>query len=113
MKLTKKDLASLPAFNKLRKSIGEKPMTEGEYTKYLYGRVEKIKPKPKSLNPISIPNWAIDHSSIKSVTTDHVATKPNDLYKKEISRKYTISISYNKGSYAVIPQSEIQCIGRK
>jgi hypothetical protein len=39
--------------------------------------------------------------------------KPEDTsYKKEVSKKYTISIAYNKGAYQVIPQSNIKDIGK-
>ena len=38
--------------------------------------------------------------------------KLDDSYKKETSKKYTVSIGYNKGGYQVIPNSEIKDIGR-
>lgn len=38
--------------------------------------------------------------------------KPDDSYKKETSKKYTVAIGYNKGGYQVIPNSEIKDIGK-
>ncbi len=39
-------------------------------------------------------------------------TKPDDSYKKEVSKNYTVAIGYNKGGYQVIPNSEIKDIGK-
>ena len=39
-------------------------------------------------------------------------SKPDDSYKKETSKKYTVAIGYNKGGYQVIPNSEIKDIGK-
>ena len=39
-------------------------------------------------------------------------SKPDDYYKKEVSKKYTVAIGYNKGGYQVIPNSEIKDIGK-
>lgn len=114
MKLTKKDLDSLVVFNKNQKRIGEPKLTPEQYLRYLYGKTEKIvQGNTKRLKTRDIPNWAIDHRNIVSVTSDHIATKPNQEYKKEVSKQYTISIPFNKGSYSVIPVSEIHCIGKK
>ena len=114
MKLTKKDLASLVPFNKLRKKIGEKPMTPEQYLLYLYGKTEKVtKGKPKPLKASSIPSWANDHSSIKSVTSDHIALKKQDDYKREISKQYPIAPVCNKGNYQLLLNSEIKTAGRK
>ena len=39
--------------------------------------------------------------------------KPEDTsYKKEVSKKYTVSIAYNKGAYQVISESNIKDIGK-
>lgn len=112
MKFTKKMESDLIQFNRLRKKIGEPKMNEQEYLNYIYGKTKIIQKKGK-LKASSIPVWANDHSNIKSVTSDHIADKPNQDYKKEVSSKYTISIPFNKGAYSVIPVSEIHCIGRK
>ena len=38
---------------------------------------------------------------------------PKDTsYKKEMSKQYTVSIAYNKGAYQVIPNSDIEHIGK-
>ena len=39
-------------------------------------------------------------------------SKPDDSYKKDVSKKYTVAIGYNKGGYQVIPNSEIKDIGK-
>ena len=36
----------------------------------------------------------------------------DNSYKKEISKKYTISIAYNKGGYQVISKDNIKDIGK-
>ena len=36
----------------------------------------------------------------------------DDSYKKEISKNYTVSIAYNKGSYQVIPKDDVEHIGK-
>ena len=33
-------------------------------------------------------------------------------YRQEVSKKYTISIPYNKGAYQVVPSDEVGNIGR-
>ena len=37
---------------------------------------------------------------------------PNDSYKKEISKNYTVAIAFNKGAYQVIPNQDIKHIGK-
>tara|TARA_Y100001963_G_C6742118_1_gene429524 strand:+ start:241 stop:579 length:339 start_codon:yes stop_codon:yes gene_type:complete len=39
-------------------------------------------------------------------------SKPDDSYKKETLKRYTVAIGYNKGGYQVIPNSEIKDIGK-
>lgn len=112
MKLTKKLAADLIEFNKLRKRIGEPKYSEAEFLRYLFGKTKLVQ-KSGKLKASKIPVWAVTHENIPSVVSDHIPTKPKQDYKKEISSIYTISIQYNKGSYAVIPRSEIHCIGRK
>jgi len=33
-------------------------------------------------------------------------------YRQEVSKKYTVSIPYNKGAYQVVPNDEIKNIGK-
>ena len=33
-------------------------------------------------------------------------------YRAEVSKKYTISVAYNKGAYQVIPQDDVENIGK-
>jgi len=37
---------------------------------------------------------------------------PDNSYKKEASKNFTVAIGYNKGGYQVIPKSEIKHIGK-
>ena len=37
---------------------------------------------------------------------------PDESYKKEASKNFTVAIGYNKGGYQVIPNSEIKHIGK-
>ena len=114
MKLTKKDLESLVLFNKNQKRIGEPKMSPEQYLRYLYGKTEKVvQGKPNKLKALELPSWAVTHDHIKSVTSDHIATKANEEYKKEVSKKYPVALAYNKGNYQVLLPSEIQHAGRK
>nr|QMP83506.1 MAG: hypothetical protein [Caudoviricetes sp.] len=112
MKLTLKQKDALIEFNKLRKRIGEPKYTPEEYYNYIYGKTKLIKTKSR-YKGIDVPVWANTHKDVPSVTTNHIPTKPRDDFKKEVSKNYTISIPFNKGSYSVIPKSEIHCIGKK
>lgn len=37
---------------------------------------------------------------------------PDNTYKEEASKNFTVAIGYNKGGYQVIPNSEIKDIGK-
>ena len=37
---------------------------------------------------------------------------PDDPYKQEASKNFTVAIGYNKGGYQVIPNNEIKHIGK-
>ena len=37
---------------------------------------------------------------------------PDDSYKQEASKNFTVAIGYNKGGYQVIPNNEIKHIGK-
>lgn len=116
MKLSKKDLENLIVFNRNQKRIGEPKLTPEEYLFYLYGkgfRNLQVKKEKKKLKPLDLPNWAIDHRNIVSVTSDHIALKKDDSYKKEISKQYPIAPVCNKAAYTVLLQSEIKTAGRK
>lgn len=116
MKLTKKDLDSLVVFNKNQKRIGEPKLTEQEYLFYLYGKGFKhlqVKKEKKKLKSMDIPNWATDCRNIVSVTSDHIALKKQDDFKKEISKQYPVAPAYNKGGYQLLLNSEIKTAGRK
>lgn len=111
--LTKIDLQKLVEFNKLRTRIGEPKMSPEEYLSYIYGRTSKPKPSTRKLKTFDIPVWATDCRTYASLTSDHIATKKNDEYKKEVSKNYTVAIAYNKGGYQVLRNEEIATAGRK
>jgi hypothetical protein len=113
MKLTLKQKDALIQFNRLRKKIGEPKYTPEQYYNYIYGKTKLIKTKSR-YKGIDVPCWATTHKDIPSVnSSDYIATKPIQDYKKEVSKNYTVSIAYNKGGYMIIPNSEIHCIGKK
>ena len=112
IKLTKKDLENMAVFNKNQKRIGEPKLTEKEYLQYIYGKL-KYKPEKKKLKSFDIPNWAVDVRNIKSVTSDHIAVKKQDGYKKEISKQYPVAPPANKMGYQLLLNSEIKTAGRK
>jgi len=37
---------------------------------------------------------------------------PDNSYKREISKNYTIAPAYNKGAYQVIPRQDVKHIGK-
>jgi len=113
MKLTKKDLLAMQDFNRLRSRIGEPKMNEEQYLNYIYGKIKLIKNTKAKYKGIDIPNWANDCRKFVSVTSNHIATKKNDDYKKEVSKNYTVAIAYNKGGYQVLRKEEIATAGRK
>lgn len=116
MKLTKKDLENLVVFNRNQKRIGEPKLSPEEYYFYLYGKGFKnlqVKKEKNKLRSFDIPDWAVDHRNIVSVTSDHIALKRDDSYKKEISKQYPIAPVCNKSAYTVLLQSEIKTAGRK
>jgi hypothetical protein len=49
-------------------------------------------------------------------STPFLPFEPNQLedtsYREEVSKKYTVSIPYNKGAYQVVPNDEIKNIGK-
>ena len=112
LKLTKKDLISMVEFNRSRCKRGEPKLNEEQYLKYIYGKTKLICQNRK-LKPFDIPVWANDARGYSSATSDHIATKKNDEYKKEISKQYPVSLICNKGNYQVLLSTEIQTAGRK
>ena len=47
-----------------------------------------------------------------SSTNAGKGTAVDNSWKVEISKKYTVAPAYNKGAYQVIPESDIEHIGR-
>ena len=43
----------------------------------------------------------------------YVKRKPEENFREEVSKQYTVSIPYNKGAYQVIPEDEVEGIGRQ
>ena len=47
-----------------------------------------------------------------SSTNAGKGTKPDNSWKVEISKQYTIAPAYNKGAYQVIPPTDVEHIGK-
>lgn len=118
MKKSKKMEREWHEFNRFyRKPQHLRNLTFQEYSDYIYGKgLPDCKPKIeiKPLKPRDVPDWAFNPNVIPSVkpAPDYVPTVKDEEYKKEVAKNYTVSISYNKGGYMVIPNSEIECIGK-
>ena len=52
-----------------------------------------------------------DSISVSS-TSSGKGTLPDNSWKVEISKQYTIAPAYNKGAYQVIPRKEVKDIGK-
>lgn len=85
--------------------------------KFVPNKRQKSEFKP--LTRAVVPNqrfmeWEEQQKKYKSAEFVPTSWTPNKdkSFKKEISKKYTISIPYNKGAYQVIPASDIDKIGR-
>ena len=52
-----------------------------------------------------------DSISVSS-TSSGKGTMPDNSWKLEISKKYTIAPAYNKGAYQVIPRDDVEHIGK-
>ena len=52
-----------------------------------------------------------DSISVSS-TNAGKGTMPDNSWKLEISKKYTIAPAYNKGAYQVIPRDDVEHIGK-
>ena len=54
----------------------------------------------------------VESSNLSSSTNAGKGTKVDNSWKLEISKKYTIAPSYNKGAYQVIPREDVEHIGK-
>ena len=52
-----------------------------------------------------------DSISVSS-TNAGKGTMPDNSWKLEISKKYTVAPAYNKGAYQVIPREDVEHIGK-
>ena len=52
-----------------------------------------------------------DSISVSS-TSAGKGTMPDNSWKLEISKKYTVAPAYNKGAYQVIPREDVEHIGK-
>lgn len=52
-----------------------------------------------------------DSISVSS-TSGGKGTMPDNSWKLEISKKYTVAPAYNKGAYQVIPREDVEHIGK-
>lgn len=83
---------------KRKKAIGWSKQKRREYQWAKEQRGDMITPVEKKEYPSAKPS--------------EYTPPPNQDYKKEISKQYTVSIPYNKGAYQVIPKSEVKHIGK-
>jgi len=96
-------------FNKDRKINGERPYTLDEYIDCIHGIVIK---EPRRFVPLKTTRTLADeriaaNKKINSITTfTGNCCLPDDSYKDEARRKYTVAIPYNKGGYTVIPNDD-------
>ena len=82
-------------------------------------RVAKVKRTQKPFIPLAKEErvfkpapWAGTDREFKS-TPLSAYTVPNDTsYRQEVSKKYTVAIAFNKGAYQVIPNEDIEHIGK-
>lgn len=114
-----KEQVAYKAFNRWLKSIGDKPITIEQYRAYLLGKglPSKITTIQKQLkSTLKIPEDR-DPQQYKShgpgIQEETDLSKMSKEERKKISSNYTVSISYNKGGYTVIPRTEIKDIGKK
>jgi len=125
-KLTNQDRKDLISFNKRKKQLGEKQLTEQEYLNYLYGKGLPIKKTTlKNTYKLGIPNWANDPKIYPSnFGGNYIATKNTIMersinedpkIREEIVRKAkSIAIPYSKGGYQYISNpDEILHLGKK
>ena len=90
-----------------------------------YGRKLSRKTKVKKLQKPFVPldtsksavfkpaPWAVRDKVYKSAPlTPPSEFKPDDSYKKEVSKNYTVAIAFNKGAYQVIPNRDMKHIGK-
>ena len=85
-------------------------------------KVAKVKKVQKPFIPLDTSKsavfkpapWAVRNKVYKSapLTPPKKSFVPNDSYKKDISKNYTVAIAFNKGAYQVIPNQEIKHIGK-
>jgi len=84
-------------------------------------KVAKVKKVQKPFIPLGTANsaifkpapWAVRDKGYKSAPlTPPSEFKPDDSYKKEVSKNYTVAIAFNKGAYQVIPNRDIKHIGK-
>ena len=95
-----------------------------------HGRKRKQKRKTRSSNGLGHHSFTVamrDHaphaSPVLEAARKHREKYPSmpigeykpevdTSYKKEVSKNYTVSIAYNKGSYQVIPKDDVEHIGK-
>lgn len=116
IKITKKLEQERIQFNKTYRK-GQPALTMEQYVNYITGKglPSPLSKQPrKALKAMSLPTWAVTTHNIPSVPpSDHVAVKVDASYKHEVSKKFTVSIPYNKGGYQVLIDSEIKNAGQK
>lgn len=86
-----------------------------------HGRKRKARPLRRKRPKVNL-GWSVvkrkeytenkKRNEIKSAPIGEYKVPKDTSYKKEISKQYTVSIAYNKGAYQVIPNSDIEHIGK-
>jgi len=89
--------------------------TSGRRKKRVYKSRSKAPFVPLKVKADSV--FAIDpvlhkHRSAPFIPAPEMQRDKDAQFKKDISSNYTISIPYNKGTYQVIPNDDIEHIGK-
>jgi|TARA_X000000950_G_C13769052_1_gene600150 hypothetical protein len=91
---------------------------------YTYSGRKKKTYKVKKVKKTFIPLNPQKHQQFRSIWWEQKKNQPKSreflpwtdpkcqLYKKEISSKYTVSVPYNKGAYQVISKEDVKYIGK-
>ena len=83
-------------------------------------RVAKVKKTQKPFIPLKkddtvfkVAPWAVRDKEYKSAPfKPYEPFNKDDSYRKEVSKNYTVAIAFNKGAYQVIPNQDIEHIGK-
>ena len=57
-------------------------------------------------------NQREQYPSVGFIPDPMYGKRKKEDYRAEVSKKYTISVAYNKGAYQVIPKDDVENIGK-